>query len=302
MTKENGTPQMTDERQFISERLSAYVEERKADDDPLSLRVLSEAVGINRRYLQAILRGEHTLAGGSSIRDEYYEKVRDFLSQEHKSELPQQDAWRHFDSTQFRFIIAHLNRTREEGGEMTLIAPSGYGKSYAAEYFKERYRLETVLVKCSSDLQQSRALSEVSRQLGVRTSTDGVLQRRYIQEGIERFTRIGGKPLLIFDEAENIRPQTAGRIKALYDQLRRHDEGALCGFALIGTPDLVEYWDRATHNQIPGAAQFSRRLLKQNAAFQVPDVLDYECFFEAHGLRRPKIAWHCVRRRSTDLW
>ena len=95
--------------------------------------------------------------------------------------------------------------------------------------------------------------------------------------------------MLIFDEAENIRPQTAGRIKALYDQLRRHDEGALCGFALIGTPDLVEYWDRATHNQIPGAAQFSRRLLKQNAAFQVPDVLDYESFFEAHGLTDQKL-------------
>ena len=87
MTKENGTLQMTDERQFISERLSAYVEERKASDEPLSLRVLSEAVGINRRYLQAILRGEHTLAGGSSIRDEYYEKVRDFLTQEHKRHL-----------------------------------------------------------------------------------------------------------------------------------------------------------------------------------------------------------------------
>ena len=76
---------------------------------------------------------------------------------------------------------------------MSLLAPSGYGKSYAAEYFKVRYRRETVLVKCSSDLQQSRALSEVSRQLGVRTSTDGVLQRRHIQEGIERLTRLGGK-------------------------------------------------------------------------------------------------------------
>ena len=138
----------------------------------MSLRILSEAVGINRRYLQAILRGEHTLTGGSSIRDAYYEKIRDFLAQEHKRALPQQDAWRHFDSIQFKFIIAHLHRTREESSEVSLLAPSGYGKSYAAEYFKARYRRETVLVKCSSDLQQSRALSEVSRQLGVRTSTD----------------------------------------------------------------------------------------------------------------------------------
>ena len=171
---------------------------------------------------------------------------------------------------------------------MTLLAPSGYGKSYAAEYFKARYRRETVLVKCSSDLQQSRALSEVSRQLGVRTSTDGVLQRRHIQEGIERLTRLGGKPLLIFDEAENIRPQTAGRIKALYDQLRRHDQGALCGFALMGTPDLVEYWEKVSGKQSPGAIQFSRRLLRWNT-FVVPEKLDHESFFEAHGIADQKL-------------
>ena len=216
----NGTPQVADERQFISERLAAYVEARKTSEEPLSLRILSEAVGINRRYLQAILRGEHTLTGGSSIRDAYYEKVRDFLAREHKQALPKQDAWRHFDSIQFKFIIAHLHRAREEGSEVTLLAPSGYGKSYAAEYFKARYRRETVLVKCSSDLQQSRALSEVSRQLGVRTSTDGVLQRLPHPRGHRAaHAARAARPLLIFDEAENIRPQTAGRIKALYDQL-----------------------------------------------------------------------------------
>ena len=68
MTKENGIPQMTGERQFVTDRLAAYVEERKADDDPISLHVLSEAVGINRRYLQAILLSfVISLVGGQKL-------------------------------------------------------------------------------------------------------------------------------------------------------------------------------------------------------------------------------------------
>ena len=106
---------------------------------------------------------------------------------------------------------------------------------------------------------------------------------------MERLTRLGGRPLLIFDEAENIRPQTAGRIKALYDQLRRHDQGALCGFALMGTPDLAEYWEKAAGKQSPGAIQFSRRLLRRNT-FAVPEKIGSRQLLRGARHRRSKIA------------
>ena len=131
MTKENGTPQMTDERQFISERLVTYVEEHKADDEPLNLRVLAEEVGINHRYLQAILRGEHILARDSSIRDEYYEKVRDFLTQEHKRCLSPTCFTSSYTSIK---ITSHEPPTREINTQnLGAVAASGQRKCLVVE-------------------------------------------------------------------------------------------------------------------------------------------------------------------------
>ncbi|MCD8270916.1 MAG: hypothetical protein LUD46_22510 [Parabacteroides sp.] len=86
------------------------------------------------------------------------------------------------------------------------------------------------------DRRISRKLSAINVQLYLMGKTDGK------------------KPILIFDEAENLTLNTFQMLKAMYDTLKW-----TCATVLIGTDQLITTMDRLKSKNKPGMPQFYRR-------------------------------------------
>lgn len=152
--------------------------------------------------------------------------------------------WKTIETPQFLQIVTALENAKGTGRTKMLIGGPGIGKTYAINKFCNRHKTHTYRITVSNEHKLEDIIDELLTLLGFNFSPlIGIRMRGYskkirIDKIAERLVEIkqnGGKPILIFDEGENMNMAVLKTIKGLYDRLESH-----CSIVLIGTERLVE--------------------------------------------------------------
>lgn len=213
----------------IAERCREYRQERG-----VSLNDLAKISGINVCYLSGIEKDCFAVANGRTggtveIGDKWFTLLADAIGYQ-----IQKNYWPHVQTPQFEEIVYEMEIAKNEAATRTIIGRTGSGKSYAVAKFKAQYPTSCFVVTCHAHKDLISMVNSLLRELGLSTigSRDDKLQE--IKINLWRRYRRGDKPVVIFDEAENLKVEQLKSIKTIYDFLRDAS-----GVVLIGTRDLV---------------------------------------------------------------
>jgi DNA transposition AAA+ family ATPase len=229
---------MTNEqKQQIVDAANAY-----ASDKDLSQNELSRKVGINPGYLSPMLKGNFFAnANGTAVEigGQWFQKLAEFIGFSTKKTY-----WETLPTRQHAEITTALFVSMDTQDTAMLIGETRCGKSNAIGKFVNKFPAHTYVLTVSNLYKKVDIINELAEKVGIEYGSLTLARvSKYsekvrvdkIVEKLKDIRRSGGKPVIIFDEGENLEMPVLKTIKALYDALK--DE---CGIVLIGTDQLLE--------------------------------------------------------------
>ena len=212
-------------------------------------------------YVSYILKGELTrphpkTKAQEPIKDIYFEKVAETIGFRIEKEY-----WPTVATSQFKEIVVRLDTAKKGSMPCTLIGETGCGKSYAIEQFKKKNPRGTYVTICNDLFKPADLLDAIMDSIGIPTDqqpANPVKKLKEINIFLSRRAAEGLKPILILDEAENMKIQPIKSIKSIYDTLI-----GTCAIVLIGTDELKRKMDKLKNKKNPadGIPQFYRRFM-----------------------------------------
>jgi len=126
----------------------------------------------------------------------------------------------------------------------------GSGKTFAIEMFKKSYPSETYVVTADDDMSPKAFLESLASKMDLHIGGS----KRVIRMAIEAKIKSQNKPLIIVDEAENLKTGSYGAIKALYDAVKDY-----AGIVLVGANEYADMLrKKAGRNMTPFTQLYSR--------------------------------------------
>lgn len=250
----------------IVDAVKAYMQEQN-----LSANEMAELAEINPAYLSNMLRGEYTIGEKKTpIGPRWFNKLAlriDFNLDEVYIDLQL--------TTQFKTGTAALERSKEYGLSGKLIGGTGTGKTFLVDKFCKKNPRHTYKITVSADHTMKLIMEELVEIMGL----DGLWRNKnkavLIGKEMKRLFEKGEKPMIIIDEAENLRPAVLRKLKGVYDQ----QKGYGC-IMLIGTPELDTKLTNMANNKVDGMPQFCRRFEANTTT--LPNVNDFDLFFDKY--------------------
>lgn len=185
------------------------------------------------------------------------------------------------ETSQFLAIVETLQQAKTDSSARIIDGRTGLGKTAASRYFQQRIPDETYLIRCGGDMSAKEFLQEVARRIGAPDQGSRSQIRQAISERIGR----DRMPLLIIDEAENLREGAYPSLKALYDDL----EGK-AGIVLIGANDYLGWLKMKASRKRPGCFPQIYSRFKQHACTLPPmSPPDVALCLQAYGINDRKL-------------
>lgn len=138
------------------------------------------------------------------------------------------DVW---ETKNYKEIMTVLIEAKHYSEHRIIDGSKGLGKTFTAKQFKKQAPNETYLITCSEDMNPKSFMVELANLIGSPSVGDRRTIRLRVAEKIKKMNQ----PIIIVDEAENLKPSTYGSIKALYDDVEDY-----CGIVLIGANDYLK--------------------------------------------------------------
>lgn len=180
------------------------------------------------------------------------------------------------ETSQFGSIIECLTQSKMNAEARIVDGRTGLGKTAAARWFQQNRPEETYLVRCGGDMTAKEFLQEVARRVGAPDQGSRSSIRYAISEKLGR----DKMPLLILDEAENLREAAYISLKALYDDLESR-----AGIVLIGANDYLGWLQARAGRRRPGCFPQILSRFKQGAVSLGPmEKSDVRSCLEAYGI------------------
>lgn len=234
-------------KDYVIEAARIYMAEKGISQNELQGRS-----GVS--YLSSMMNGVYTYKNSRSgeignIADKWFQKLADHIGYK-----IQKDYWPTVLTTQFKTIVAELKGAKEDARIRMIIGETGCGKSYAIDRFRKGNPRGTYVVTCSGQTCQSSLIQRIlyALRMDCRGNCDYLLGR--ISAEIRNQQLAGDKPILILDEAENLRLPTFKAVKSIYDYLKGQ-----CGIVLIGTDQLLDKLEKMSGKNTEGMPQFYDR-------------------------------------------
>jgi DNA transposition AAA+ family ATPase len=151
--------------------------------------------------------------------------------------------WKTVVTPQFLQIVTALKDAKAKGQTKMLIGDTGIGKTYAINQFLKKHDEHTYLITVSDVYLLEDIIYELGSLLqvpfnSISASKMATYSRKcridLIVERLIEIKKAGCKPILIFDESENMNISVLKSIKGLYDRLKAH-----CAIVLVGTGRLI---------------------------------------------------------------
>lgn len=236
-------------------------------ENGLSQEALAHGAGINISYINAMLADKIRI-GNTYIAELYYRKVAEYIGYDLDKVY-----WKHREIDEHVEMFTELMDAKANGNMKIIINDSGYGKTYTKVRFKKLHAAQNYGITVSSLHTLRDVLEEIGEALHINNfKKSKVAQLRQIAAKFRNIKLSGRKPILIIDEAENLKVNTLKMIKALYDAISPY-----CSIVLIGTEDLIIKIDWLLDHKEPGIRQFYRRF---KAGIRVIKNRDKEEIFE----------------------
>lgn len=239
---------MTNEmKDAIMEAARTYMKQKG-----ISQNKLQSGSGVS--YLSGMMNGAYTYENSRSgetgnIPDKWFRKLADYIGYKISK-----DYWPTVATSQFKTIIAELEGAKYETNIRMIIGETGCGKSYSIERFRQNNPVGTYVITCSGQTCQKSLISRIMEALKIdhKGCCDYLLGR--ISAEIRNQQLAGMNPILILDEAENLRLPTFKAVKSIYDHLKGQ-----CGIVLIGTDQLTNDLEKLSRKNEKGMPQFYDR-------------------------------------------
>ncbi len=217
---------MQDNLEKIAQSLEAHIK-----DTGISQNKLAEIIGISSSYITHIrARNFDKVPAGNnadgsarytSISSQILKKVSQHLGLEN-------NLW---ETENYMLGMSILMEAKKYSEHRIISGLKGTGKTFLCEQFLKEFPSETFLITASDDMNPKAFIVEMAHLVGVSTRGDRRTIRLAIAEKIKKMS----KPVIIIDEAENLKNATYGSIKALYDDLKDY-----CGMVLVGANNYLE--------------------------------------------------------------
>lgn len=219
-------------------------------DKGISQNKFAGLVDVNVGYLSAMSnRKWNEMAVGSKtvkIDDLYFNRIAKFLNLNLSENF-----WGHFDTDNYIQIVNTLEDARRMKERKALDGATGTGKTYGVTEYKRQNPAGVYLVRCAYDLTAKSFMLEMAEALGLKEFGNRAQIRKAI---VKRLLSDTNAPLLIIDEAENLKDGTWGAIKAMCDDLEGH-----CGIVIVGANKFQKSLSNKAKNNIGCFPQIYRR-------------------------------------------
>ena len=158
-------------------------------------------------------------------------------------QISNKPCWHTIATPQFLQIIAALEDAKTNGRTKMLVGSTGVGKTYSINKFCRKHPEHTYVITVSDVYKLEDIIEELCEKIGLRLYTLNAKmasksKKFRVDKICEKLIEIkskGGKPILIFDECENMNMAVLKNIKGLYDKLKDK-----CSVVLIGTGRLID--------------------------------------------------------------
>lgn len=211
---------------------------------------------VNVGYLDAMVKGCESgdfVFNKVQIKDVYFERIATFIGLELK-----QGYWRKFETEQYLDIESAFVEAKTGATVKTIIGETGTGKTFTAEDMKIKYPVGTFVMRCANDYNLRDFVYYIAETLGVKDAENlsQTRVRKIIEKRIKMLNDGGQRPILVFDEAENLKLPAWGRLKAIYDNVKGE-----CAFMVMGTPNWYRKMKRQRDNGLDIVPQVFRRFM-----------------------------------------
>lgn len=230
-------------KQNIVKSLTSYMEVHG-----LSQENMEQRSGVNVAYLNALLNGK-TAVGKTEIGDSHYKKVADAIGYEYEPVF-----WRLIETIQYNIILEELLDSKMRGSEKMIIGETGCGKTTTLKEFKKLKPVNTYCIKVSSLHKLKDILNDICDVMKITIKGSEVAKLRKIASKMRDLKLSGKKPILVIDEAENLKVPALRMTKALYDALEDY-----CPIVLLGTKQLQNKIEKLKEDDEEGMPQLYRR-------------------------------------------
>jgi len=209
-------------KQEIVEATKKYMSSNGLSQDSFSEHVRKiTGQGFSVAYLNDILKGNLTTGPKKTqINDKYFLRMADAINLKIRKTFRQ-----HHNTDNFVACMNTFEDARETAMPWGLDGGTGDGKSYAAVQYQKENPKNTYIVRCDGDLTAKSFFVEAAHAVGI--VNDGAAYN--IRKNIVQKLRNEEDPLLIIDEAENLKDRAWESMKRIMDDLKGH-----CGIVFIG--------------------------------------------------------------------
>lgn len=206
----------------LSIKLAEYIKEKG-----LSQNAFAKHSNVSASYVTHILKGNFTQipAGRDAIGNQRYTSVSPDIIKKIKRAMGIADEGAHWPINNYDAIEAVLLEAKAHKEHRIISGMRGSGKTYTVDAFCANYPHETFKVTCSDDMNPKRFMVKLAEALGLDSSGDRFKIRERIASAVIKMEN----PIIIIDEAENLRMPSYGSIKALFDQVEKD-----CAIVLVG--------------------------------------------------------------------
>ena len=149
--------------------------------------------------------------------------------------------WKNFATLQCKETLSALEEAAENQKAIMVISSTGLGKTNSIKMFKEKRPDCTYVVTVGDSFKLDDVIHGIASQIGAVVEARGykaIPSRVKLQAIADRLAEIalaGGEPVIILDEAENLKPSVLKTIKELYDAIIDY-----CGIVMIGTDQILD--------------------------------------------------------------
>ena len=191
------------------------------------------------------------------------------------------NGWQNLPTEQSKDIWYELKSAKQSQKALLLISDTGLGKSNTIKQFAIKNKAHTYTVVVGDSYKLSDVVDAILFELGVhqfeyRTGVRGKLS--LIAKKLQEVKAISGKPVIILDEAENLKPSVLKMIKELYDSVIEHSS-----IVMIGTAQILETIHNKRKRNRQSVPQLWRRF-KAGVRYISPleKARDFTPFFDLH--------------------
>jgi len=205
----------------IMEAVKAYAVDKGMVNDRtgnINQTQLARYVGVSGSYMSHIIRGNwnEIPAGKDKVQlaDTYFIKMAEKVG--HQLE---RTSWKHFDTDNYISMVTAIEDARKRGQNRIIDGETGSGKSYAIKRYQRDRPNGTIVVTCDSFMTNTNFTCALNDAVaGIPSRTMWVLVRN-IEEQLMVMYDKGYSPVIIIDEAENLKDSSYGAVKAIIDRV-----------------------------------------------------------------------------------